>query len=324
MSIIKIAGVSMAKEQGILLEAGTNEMELLVFRLGATPFGVNVAKVREIIQRVNTITIPYAPPTIEGSFKLRDQVLSLVNLGSHFNMQGEETLGGEGMIVIVEFNNCRCGILVDSVERIHRLRWDDIHSPSQYLLDMEVPITGVANVEDKIVLVADFESIVGEILGVDGAAIPKDEVAEILPKDIHLILADDSSVIRTSLLKILRHYGYEDVTVCTDGQQAWDTIEETRDSGGRQFDLVLSDIEMPRMDGLHLTSRIKNDPQLKDIPVVIYSSLISENRTGSEKATDADAYVGKPETEEMIHTVEAILKKHGISQEEKEEELVPA
>ena len=88
-SIVKIAGVNMAKEQGILLEAGTNEMELLVFRLGATPFGVNVAKVREIIQRVNTITIPYAPPSIEGSFKLREQVLSLVNLGSHFNMQGE-------------------------------------------------------------------------------------------------------------------------------------------------------------------------------------------------------------------------------------------
>ena len=105
----------MAKEQGILLEAGTNEMELLVFKLGDTPFGVNVAKVREIIQRVHTITIPYAPPSIEGSFKLREQVLSLVNLGSHFNMQGEETLGGNGMIVIVEFNDCRCGILVDSV-----------------------------------------------------------------------------------------------------------------------------------------------------------------------------------------------------------------
>lgn len=297
----------MAKEQGILLEAGTNEMELLVFRLGATPFGVNVAKVREIIQRVNTITIPYAPASIEGSFKLREQVLSLVNLGSHFNMQGEETLGGEGMIVIVEFNNCRCGILVDSVERIHRLRWDEIHSPCQYLLDMEVPVTGIVNIEDKIVLIADFESIVGEILGVEGAVIPEGEAAAISPIDVHLILADDSSVIRASLLRILHHYGYEDVTVCTDGQQAWDMIEETRDSGGRQFDLVLSDIEMPRMDGLHLTSRIKNDPQLKEIPVVLFSSLITEDNIRKGESVGADAQVSKPDSDEMIKVIEECL-----------------
>ena len=106
----------MAKDQGILLEAGTNEMELLVFRLGDTPFGVNVAKVREIIQRVNTIFIPYSPPAVEGSFKLREQVLTLINLGGNLGMQGEESKSGEGMIVIVEFNNCRCGILVDSVK----------------------------------------------------------------------------------------------------------------------------------------------------------------------------------------------------------------
>lgn len=297
----------MAKEQGILLEAGTNEMELLVFRLGATPFGVNVAKVREIIQRVNMISIPYAPPSIEGSFKLRDQVLSLVNLGSHFDMQGEETQNGKGMIIIVEFNNCRCGILVDSVERIHRLRWDDIHSPSQYLLDMEVPITGVVNIEDTIVLVADFETIVGEILGVEGAVIPEEAVCDLTPKDIHLILADDSSVIRASLLKILHHYGYEDVTVCTDGQQAWDIIEETRDSGGRPFDLVLSDIEMPRMDGLHLTSRIKNDPQLKETPVVLFSSLINADNIRKGQSVGADAQVSKPDSDEMIKAIENCL-----------------
>ena len=298
----------MAKEQGILLEAGTNEMELLVFRLGDTPFGVNVAKVREIIQRVNTISIPYAPASIEGSFKLRDQVLTLVNLGSHFNMQGEDTLGGKGMIIIVEFNNCRCGILVDSVERIHRLRWDDIQSPSQYLIDMEVPVTGVANVEDRIVLVADFETIVGEILGVEGAAFPEDDQdAGISPQDVHLILADDSSVIRASLLKILRHYGYEDVTVCTDGQQAWDMIEENRDFGNRQFDLVLSDIEMPRMDGLHLTSRIKSDPQLNQIPVVLFSSLINSDNIRKGNSVGADAQVSKPDSEEMIKAIERCL-----------------
>lgn len=304
----------MAKEQGILLEAGTNEMELLVFRLGTTPFGVNVAKVREIIQRVNTILIPYAPHSIEGSFKLRDQVLSLVNLGSYFNMQGEETLDGKGMIIIVEFNNCRCGILVDAVERIHRLKWDEIQSPSQYLLDMEVPITGVSNVEDKIVLVADFESIVGEILGVEGAIIPDvNTLSDISPQTAHLLLADDSSVIRASLLKILHRHGYEDVTVCTDGQQAWDIIQENRDRDAQQFDLVLSDIEMPRMDGLHLTSKIKTDPLLKDIPVVLFSSLITRDNIRKGESVGADAQVSKPDSAEMIKAIEACLAKRSLA-----------
>lgn len=303
----------MGKEQGILLEAGTNEMELLVFRLGSTLFGVNVAKVREIIQRINTISIPYSPDSIEGSFKLREQVISLVNLGSHFNMQDKSTEAGKGMIIIVEFNNCRCGILVDAVERIHRLRWDEIQSPSQYLIDMDVPITGVVNIEDKIVLVADFESIVGEILGVEGAIIPDIDVTrDILAQDVHLLLADDSSVVRASLLKILHQHGYEDVTVCTDGQQAWDIIQETRDEGGRQFDLVLSDIEMPRMDGLHLTSKIKNDQVLKSTPVVLFSSLITRDNIRKGESVGADAQVSKPDSEEMIKAIRTCLAKNCV------------
>lgn len=306
-------GANMAKEQGILLEAGTNEMELLVFRLGATPFGVNVAKVREIIQRVNTIFIPYSPPAVEGSFKLREQVLTLINLGGHFGMQGEESKSGEGMIVIVEFNNCRCGILVDSVERIHRLKWDQINSPSQYLSDMNVPITGVANIEDRIVLIADFETIVGEILGVEGAILPETKVTGLTShKDAHIILADDSSVIRASLLRILRKSGYEDITVCSDGQQAWDMLEDARDGKIQQFDLVLSDIEMPRMDGLHLTSRIKSDPQLKQIPVVLFSSLITEDNLRKGESVGADAQVSKPDGDEMINAIETCLAKRSM------------
>jgi len=303
----------MANDQGILLEAGTNEMELLVFRLGDTPFGVNVAKVREIIQRVNTISIPYSPASVEGSFKLRDQVLTLINLGAHFNMQGEESKSGKGMIIIVEFNSCRCGILVDTVERIHRLKWDQIHSPSQYLADMNVPVTGVANIEDNIVLIADFETIVGEILGVEGAVLPDTKGPEaVSSKDAHIILADDSSVIRASLLRILHNSGYEDITVCTDGQQAWDMLEDARDGKIKQFDLVLSDIEMPRMDGLHLTSRIKNDPQLKEIPVVLFSSLITPDNLRKGESVGADAQVSKPDGDEMVHAIEKCLAKRSL------------
>jgi two-component system chemotaxis response regulator CheV len=97
------------------------------------------------------------------------------------------------------------------------------------------------------------------------------------------------------------------VTVCTDGQQAWDIIQENRDGGGRQFDLVLSDIEMPRMDGLHLTSRIKNDPILKEIPVVLFSSLITADNIRKGHSVGADAQVSKPDSQEMIKAIETCL-----------------
>ena len=109
-------------DQGILLEAGTNELELLVFRIGDTPFGINVAKVREIIQPCQTIGLPYAPEAVEGSFKIRDEILTLVNLGCYFDMAGEAVHDGNGMIIVVEMNDVRCGILVDRVERIYRRR----------------------------------------------------------------------------------------------------------------------------------------------------------------------------------------------------------
>ena len=151
--------------KGILLDAGTNEMEMLEFRLCDIRFGINVAKVREITQRIDTVSIPHSPYAVEGSFMLRDKVLTLVNLGRHFNMEGEKISKGEGLIVIVEFNNVHCGILVDSVEQIHRLSWSQIEQPSSYLMNLDAPTTGTVNIEDNTVLIVDFESIINDILG---------------------------------------------------------------------------------------------------------------------------------------------------------------
>lgn len=294
----------------ILLEAGTNEMELLVFKLDTTSFGINVAKVREIVLRTNTITIPHAPCGVEGSFKLRDRVLTLVNLASYFNMEGQEVRDGKGMIIVVEFNNITCGVLVDKVEAIHRLSWDQIKPPSQYLMNMDAPITGTANVNDVTVLVADFESIISQILGLESASMP-DSQSQISgdAKQARILLADDSSVLRTSLIRILTHAGYENLTVCSDGQEAWDKIDELRNEPNGSFDLVLSDIEMPQMDGLHLTAKIKEDPQLKDIPVILFSSLITQDNLNKGQAVGADAQVSKPDSDGMIEAIETCLQK---------------
>jgi two-component system, chemotaxis family, chemotaxis protein CheV len=302
----------MAKKQGILTESGTNEMELLVFRLGATPFGINVAKVREIIRRSKTIFIPYAPEAIEGSFKLRNQVLTLVNLGRLFNMETEHTRQGNGMTIIVEFNAIHCGVLVDEVERIYRLSWDSIQPPSQYLADMKIPVTGVANIDDKVVLIIDFETIISDVLGVQCVNMledTQDTKEPVSKKNVHFLIVDDSAIVRKSLIKRLNQDGYENLTVCTDGQHAWETIKAQREKSPKPFDLILTEIEMPQMDGLHLTSKIKSDAELKDIPVILFSSLITKDNYKKGVSVGADAQVSKPDSEGMMKAIETSLMK---------------
>lgn len=249
-------------------------MELLVFRLSSTHFGINVAKVREILQQSKTISIPCVPEEIEGSFKLRDQVLTLINLRRFFNIKTEQAHRANGTTIIVEFNNINCGILVDTVDKIYRLGWNKIQSPSQYLVNLKIPITGIVNIDEKVVLVVD-----------------------------------DSSIVRKTLVRRLNQNGFENLTVCTNGQHAWETIETQRSETDKPFDLVLTDIEMPQMDGLHLTSKIKSDTELKDIPVVLFSSLITKDNFQKGKSVGADAQVNKPDSEGMVKAIETCLAK---------------
>ncbi len=310
-------------EQGILLEAGTNELEILVFRLGATPFGINVAKVREIIQPCKTIAIPYAPDAIAGSFKIRDEILTLINLGRYFDMEGDDARQDRGMIIVVEFNNIRCGVLVDQVDRIHRLSWDQIQSPSPYLADLQVPLTGMVNLDSKTILITDFETVIGEILGVQVVnASGEARASSVSQKNARILLVDDSPFVRSSLIKRLHEADLTGLTVCTDGRHAWETIEARRDQKDGAFDLVLSDIEMPRMDGLHLTSKIKNDPQLKDIPVVLFSSLITSGNLKKCQAVGADAQVSKPNGEEMIRIILEFLEKKNVGSSAEQDNCV--
>lgn len=297
-------------QSGILLESGTNELELLVFRLDKWFFGINVAKVREIVMRQNTIRIPHAPDIVEGSFKLREEVLTLVNIGRHFGMIGEECARGEGLIIILEFNKYRCGILVDAVAEIHRFRWDEILPPPPYLTELNAPITGVANVDDKLILIADFESVIGETLGNPNPG--KDEEIELKgfePAQTRVLMVDDSAVIRSAIRKFLTDAGFVKLTICTDGQEAWDLLSarNTAKPGDMPFDIIITDIEMPRMDGLHLTSLIKKDPDFSRIPVVLFSSLISEDNEKKGNAVGADAQVTKLDAPTLIRALQKCL-----------------
>ncbi len=300
-------------DRSILLEAGTNELEILVFKLHTTPFGINVAKVREIIEPCKTITIPYTPDAIQGSIKIRDEVLALINLGRHFGMEGEQVLQDRGMIVVVEFNTMRCGVLVDEVSRIYRLRWDQIQSPSQYLVSLQAPVTGMVNIDDKTILIPDFETVVADILGVPCVGVTAESpVNSASQENARIMLVDDSSLVRSVLVKRLNQAGFTNLIACHDGQHAWEMIEAQRDEEAGPCDLILSDIEMPGMDGLHLTSKIKNDPHLNHIPVVLFSSLITPDNFKKCQAVGADAQISKRNGEEMIQTVAGLIEKNTL------------
>ena len=298
----------------ILLEAGTNEMELLVFKLGNTSFGINVAKVREIVLRTKIIDIPYSDDAVEGAFQLREEILSLVNLGKYFEMVGEETKGGEGMIIIVEFSHIKCGILVDAVDIIKRMSWSEIKPPSRFLTAMGAPITGTVEIEKRTILIADFETLIGQILGVQTAAVPEHLTNDgpIDRKKVRVLMADDSSVIRTSLKSILSSAGYADLTICHDGQEAWQKIHTRRGEKGGPYDIILTDIEMPAMDGLYLCKKIKEDSNLKTIPVILFSSLITEDNLNKGKQVGADAQINKPDSQEMIDSIDRLLRQKGV------------
>lgn len=301
----------------VQLNSGGDEMKLLIFRLGDTLFGVNVSRVREIIEQRETIKIPHTPPSVDGIFKLRDEVLTLVKLGQHFGMECDDSKDNERAIIIVEFNQARYGILVDAVDVIQTLRWEEIEPPSKYLSSLNAPITGTARVNEKTILIADFEAITEEILGIAGAN-PITDVAsgDKTTKNVRLLLADDSSTLRKSIAKILRQYGYNDLTICDNGLLAWERIHDSIDSEKGPIDLVISDIEMPQMDGLQLTTKIKQDAKLQNVKVVLFSSLINKESLAAGKTASADALVSKPDSEEMIHAIQTCLSTKEAETEE--------
>jgi len=204
-------------------------------------------------------------------------------------------------------------VLVDSVEMIHRFRWDEIEPPSGYLTSLGVPITGSAQVDGKTVLVADFETVIAEILGIRVKEVEASgERSPVERSHVRILFADDSETLRTGIMRVLLKGGYQTVTLATDGQDAWEKLLARRDEPGGAFDLVLSDIEMPRMDGLHLTKRIKEDAQFRSIPVVLFSSLISADNLKKGRAVGADEQVSKPESNEMLMAIERCLTRTGV------------
>lgn len=289
----------------ILLETGTNELELLVFTVGNQKFGVNIAKVLEIMQIQPITRIPASNPAYEGVFSSRDKVVGVINLHTLL----EKTLpdGKEGMLLVCHFNKLDIAFLVTSVQGIKRISWEIIDRPPDIANnDTTALTTGIAQIDSDIILILDFEKIVSEMnataaLDTEGV-MPSDDTSA---AEKHIVVAEDSTFLNNLIVKTLGDAGYTKVSHFKNGKEAWDFIRGLPDAGDK-IACVVTDIEMPQMDGHSLCKSIKSDERLQKIPVYLFSSLINEQMRIKGESIGADAQFSKPQINQLIE----YLKSH--------------
>jgi len=301
----------MVKKQEILLESGTNELELLTFLLRDQLFGVNVAKVQSIIQYDTSLVTktPNAPNAMLGMLLYRDQTIPLIDLSAALDLAVSDS-SAEKIVIVTEFNNSTSGYRVDGVDRIHRLSWDDFVPLDSILISSEASIIGSTYIGGKEILVIDMEYILSKIipgLALEKATTEKIDMAENLKReDVCVYFAEDSTIIRKNVIKILNSIGYTNIQSFENGQRAYESLQRIREFSEKtdnridQPHAVVSDIEMPMMDGLTLCRKIKIELGMDQIPVIMFSSLINEQMIAKCESVGADGYVTKPETNKLI------------------------
>ena len=315
--------------QEILLETGTNEVEIAEFGIYLKnsdrfqSFGINVAKIREIIKTPDYMSVPTLHNNVLGVFKLRDKIIPLIDLGGWLNESECDTFDNT-YVIVAEFNQDNFGFLVHRIETIHRMSWEKVLPPAQVQHDIRKNcITGIVALgkdEKKLMLMVDFEKIVADINPEVSLSIKSDkQIIDQLdggnppPK---VLLAEDSSIVRDLLKGILVDGGFDVVSV-DNGKQAWDYVSEMKQKSAESdkplneyIQLVVTDIEMPQMDGHSLLRKIKEDAEMTQLPVILFSSLIYEEIRRKGDLLGADAQISKPEIGNLLNIVENVLKKH--------------
>ncbi|WP_298591824.1 chemotaxis protein [uncultured Mitsuokella sp.] len=297
------------EQKGILLETGTNEFEIVEFNIGNVNYGINVAKVREVITRVPVTAMPQAHPYIDGLFTLRGKAIPLVNLPRCLNAQ---TAGTPRNIIVTEINNYNIGFLVESVSRIHRISWKEME-PAPEVGDQS-RVVGIIKMKDRIVLLLDFETIIAEINPEINQKLSTVDDATEDVKDkrgrAHVVVAEDSPLLRELLVSTLHDSGYRFIRDFGNGQDAWEYLCELAKKNGpieNQVGVIVSDVEMPKMDGHRLLKLVREDERLKEVPLVLFSSLINPEMRRKGKELGASGQIAKPEINQLIELLDHLV-----------------
>lgn len=316
---------SPSNQREILLKAGTNEVEIFEFNLGGQHFGVNVAKVSQIVQRdqVKITRTDLSAPGVLGSITYREKPVMILDLSQILGIEGDAIDPSRSLILVSQFNEQTIALTIDGAERIHRVSWKNFEPVDRVLSHDNPYVNGIIRLEDRLVLVLDLEYIlttvnpnlsirsVDQVEGAENQNPQRDQ--------IKILFAEDSSMIRKMVANQLDEAGFTSIDIATNGQEALDKIngymEQSKESGqpiSDFVDIVLTDIEMPIMDGLTLCRTIKKEYQL-NVPVLVFSSLINDQMIAKCKSVGADAWGSKPKIDLIMNLIDRYADKEAIA-----------
>ena len=298
-------------KKGILLESGTNEIEVMEFTIDGSLYGINVAKVKEILVSAPVKLMPHAHAAVEGIFKPRDVVITVVDLPKYLLGVSKEK-GPKDLFIVTNFNKMNIAFRVHTVVGISRISWRDIQKPDKTISGgREGVAPGIAQCGEDLVTILDFEKIVAEIA--PETTIQMSEIDQLGPRNRSnsaIVVAEDSILLSKMIEEALHKSGYVNTKMFSNGQELWDYLNTLR--GNDRLDelvsLIITDIEMPQMDGHRLTKLVKSDKEFRHIPLVIFSSLITEEMRRKGKELGADEQMSKPEIGHLVQVIDHLLE----------------
>lgn len=297
-------------DTNILLESGTNELEILEFLVDGNYYGINVAKIKEIVSYLPLTPIPNGHPNVEGAFSTRGETITVIDLAKCLGMKSRVE-PQKDMFLITNFNGLNAGFHVHGVVGIHRVNWSQIIKPDRLISNSATSVaTGIINLDQKLVILIDFENIVAEISPETGIQLSELEKLGNRKKNAAPILfAEDSQLLSMMIYDGLSKAGYTNITPLNNGMEMWELLQKYKKEGTlkEKVSCVITDIEMPQMDGHHLLKLMKEDSQLADIPVIIFSSLINEDMKRKGDYLGADAQMSKNEMVEFIQKLDELV-----------------
>lgn len=300
-----MAGVMDSVNQRTQL-VGKNRLELLLFRLaGKQLYGINVFKVKEVLPSPRLNLLPHTNPVVKGVAHIRGATVPVIDLGFAIGMGGVKDQS-KAFVIMTEYNGRTQGFLVDAVERIVNTNWEDIHAPPAGAGKHNF-LTAVTEFEKKMVEIIDVELVLAKVspLRESISAGLIDERTSQAAMEHHILVVDDSTVARTQIKRCAQTVGV-DVTTLNDGKQAIEHLKSLADDGvdiTSHYSMVISDIEMPEMDGYTLVAEIRNDPRLSGLYVVLHTSLSGVFNKAMVEKVGANDFLPKFEADELASTI---------------------
>jgi two-component system chemotaxis response regulator CheV len=296
-------------DSNIFLESGTNELEVLEFVINGNHYGINVEKVREILEYQEITPVPNSNPCIEGIFMPRGDIITVIDLFKALGFENEK--GKQTFLIVTNFNNLDIAFDVESVVGINRVSWSEVVKPDTTVSGQGTGIaTGIIKSPDGLLIILDFERIVEEICPETSLKVSEiDKLESRERNDIPVLVVEDSPMLCKLIKDSLNKSGYSKLTIKNNGQEAWDYLLELKKNNGVDYGArcIITDIEMPQMDGHHLIRLIRETEGLKHIPIIVFSSLINDDMKRKGENLGANAQISKPEIGKLVSVLDGLV-----------------